>query len=359
MQSPIDKRASALAEITHDYAVMFPCEPDQFREFISGLLGKPQTIERVLAGPFDVSRDDISNIHHLLNQRISAQNDGTLVAFCATISYDDDSSVSINSFDDFVSYAEIRPLISESINISWTYLVKFKTSKVPEKQQIDLTFSSGFDEDSYTVIRGRNLVESPISGSMRMRVNHTNRSWGSDIDAMISGHLGGLKKSESKIRVYLSDNAGKAGFIVFALLASILVYATGRIGKAIELFYNGRSAAIDGANIESYERISRKTDLLMEIVGSGVWTTFGYFASIVFIASIGVSAFAGVLIESNFRLRRPSFILITPRSMDERGRQLKALSNDWLKYVVTLVVAVLVGVVGNYIFYVLTKAMLT
>ncbi len=59
-------------------AVILPCEPSQFREFIADLLGQPQTVERALYGRFEVDRANIENLFHLIDQRISSQNDGHL-----------------------------------------------------------------------------------------------------------------------------------------------------------------------------------------------------------------------------------------------------------------------------------------
>jgi hypothetical protein len=42
--------------------VVLPCPPDQFREFIAGLLGRLQTIEFVVKGPFELTKDNAENL---------------------------------------------------------------------------------------------------------------------------------------------------------------------------------------------------------------------------------------------------------------------------------------------------------
>jgi hypothetical protein len=74
-------------------AVVLPCEPDQFRDFIAGLLGRPQTIERALGGSLEVGRSEIESLYHLVEQRVSSQNEATLIQFTVRIVYDDNSSV--------------------------------------------------------------------------------------------------------------------------------------------------------------------------------------------------------------------------------------------------------------------------
>lgn len=63
----------ASRESREKYAVILPCEPEEFREFISGLLGKPQTITKHMAGPFELTTRDIENFYHLVVQRVSQQ----------------------------------------------------------------------------------------------------------------------------------------------------------------------------------------------------------------------------------------------------------------------------------------------
>lgn len=144
-------------------AVLLPCEPDQFRDFIAGLLGKPQVIERVISGPFTVTRGNVENLYHLLDQRLASQNDATLIQFVARIVYDDKSSVLLNSFGDFLAYKEVKPLISTSVHLSWIHLVKFRNKSAPEKQQIDISFIAGKSRaqvlDSF-VVRALSLRDS-------------------------------------------------------------------------------------------------------------------------------------------------------------------------------------------------------
>jgi hypothetical protein len=121
-------------------AVMLPCEPDQFRDFIAGLLGKPQTIDQLIDGQYEIKKSDIENLYHLLDQRVSTQSAGTLVQFSVRILYDDNSSVLLNSLADFASYNEVKPLVSVGVSLSWTFLIHFYNKKFPEKQQIDISF---------------------------------------------------------------------------------------------------------------------------------------------------------------------------------------------------------------------------
>ena len=77
----------------NNFSVLIPCAQEDFATFISGLLGKPQTIQRLHGAAFEVDRNGIENMFLLVNQRLRQQNAATLIQFTIQIFYDDDSSV--------------------------------------------------------------------------------------------------------------------------------------------------------------------------------------------------------------------------------------------------------------------------
>ena len=56
-----------------------PFNESQFKDFVSGLLGKPQTLTKRIRGDFEIYLKDLQNFHDLLNQRIIQQNNGHLI----------------------------------------------------------------------------------------------------------------------------------------------------------------------------------------------------------------------------------------------------------------------------------------
>lgn len=200
-------------------AVVLPCEPDQFRNFIAGLLGRPQTIERSLRGPLEVGRVEIESLYHLLDQRVSSQNEATLIQFTVRIIYDDNSSVLLNSFFDFTNYNEVKPLISTAVHLSWTYLVKFRNKNFPEKQEIDVSFSS--TNNAWATGRIAEVAEEDdfpfpfltraLRGNAFIHINHTDRTWDTDIDALLSGQIRTFVHRESNYREFARKHSGKLG----------------------------------------------------------------------------------------------------------------------------------------------------
>jgi hypothetical protein len=157
------------------YGVLVPCSPDDFVDFISKLLGKPQVAEGRSSGHFNIDLDDIKNFYHLIEQRMIEQNRGRLVQFTANIHYDDGTSVEVETLPRLEQYAEVRPLVSTGVMLTWIYLVTFNIQTVPEKQQIEVTF------DTSRRVRSQYRWEPPID-VIKYRVAYTARTWGADIE---------------------------------------------------------------------------------------------------------------------------------------------------------------------------------
>ena len=76
----------------------------------------------------------------------------------------------------------------------------FQNKTVPERQQIDV------DIDVHTVEIHKKYRNNPQlyyefmghSGMMTFRISHTSRTWGSDIENLLSGHMKGLLIPEDK-----------------------------------------------------------------------------------------------------------------------------------------------------------------
>lgn len=157
--------------------VVLPCPPDQFRDFIAGLLGRAQTIESVVDGPFEVDKHSVENLFHLIQQRIGSQNEATLVQFTSRVIYNDNSSVLLNSLESFLTYNEVKPLISVGLHLSWTYLIKFQNKPFPEKQGIVISFDTTGRSMSFQGVGALQLVYRDAS-PVKLRIEHTDRTWG-------------------------------------------------------------------------------------------------------------------------------------------------------------------------------------
>jgi hypothetical protein len=326
-----------------NYSIILPCDIKDFKDFISGLLGKPQTIRRAFPGDFDVQRTDIENLHHLLLQRLDQQNDSSFLQFIAVITFDDDSAVTLNSFEDFSVYNEVRPIVSVGITASWSFLVKFRDKEFPEKQEIDVTFSTS----GYNGI-GPHLpfAISRFYGAS-IRINHTARTWGADIDAMLTGAMEVMVKKPSKFRSFVFAQSGWITFILSCLLM---------IGAVAACIYAANSYANSlGSNLKEIVGVEARLEFLSKLLASGTWSRFGLYCLLFIMSWLIVSVIFALWFESRLSQRKPSFLVLTSTSTTHRIEGLAHYKKNWFAVFGSLVVAILIGIVSNAIFVVLVE----
>jgi hypothetical protein len=334
--------------------VVLPCPPDQFREFIAGLLGRPQTIEGILDGPFEVTKQDAENLYHLVDQRVSSQNEATLIQFTARVTYDDNSSVLLGSLQDFLSYNEVKPLKSSALHLSWTYLIKFPLKAFPEKQVIQISFKAGARPIILpSPLRVQMLVDDWRSdGTVTIRIEHTDRTWGTDIESLIRGHLQLFQKPVSTARRLTNKYSGVIGFVSggVALLISMALGYRITVQFAAELADKAKPLKISPA-AASLEALARQLDFLTNIVASGVWTRFSLLLLVVFVATIIGAIALGATVSDKANQPSRSFVLLTPKATAERDAYISAKEKSWYRLGGWITATLALGVVSNLIFY--------
>jgi hypothetical protein len=346
-------------ETSESRAVVLPCEPDQFRDFIAGLLGRPQTIERSIAGPFEVSKSDIENIYHLIDQRLMSQNEATLIQFTARIVYDDNSSVLLNSFFDFNSYSEVKPLKSRSAHLGWTFLVKFRNKKYPEKQQIDISFYGGFVSNTYAEfeVRFGHVPNRAATrgGTIQYRISHTDRTWGTDMDALLDGQLRTLVKTEPRTREALREHSGKIGF-----LSWLILFSGSLISSVIVTSKLIGHHMIDLTNFSlkepiTIEQLAREINVVIQFLIADPTSHYIIYA-IIFnvIALIGTIALAVSIGELASGTQR-SFVLLTAKAIEEKSLWSRSPKNSIFRFFISVVGALVISVIGNTLFYLALK----
>ena len=337
-------------EGTERVPIVLNCEPDDFAKFISSLLGKPQTITRGFSGPFDIGKPEVRNLYDLVTQRVAQQNAGTLIQFTARVVYDDNSTVLHNSVEDFIHYNEVHPLVPRGLHLSWTFLVKFPDRKVPEKQQIDVSFvtarSPMFIDDDTTFV----VVRPSLCGGIGLRINHTARTWGADIEAMLSGHIKGFIKAQTKWKRWVSSHSELIGFVTAALL---LVASVGTSILTTRSFLNVQMAAakaLAARDPKLIETTTAKVDYLIDLIASGTWPRYFYYLFCFLAVALVTSIIAGIWTATRADITEPSFLALTKEAERARIRDLAKAGSNWVTFVWTVVIDLTLSVAGNFIF---------
>lgn len=328
------------------HAVMLPCSPEEFSNFIGGLLGKPQTITQSLRGSFQVVARDLVNIHHLINQRITQQNGGDLLQFTARIIFDDDSSVLLNDLDDLLGYHEVRSVISQQVHLSWIYLIRFNDRTFPEKQTIDVSFVTdgaliAFDDATFI----RSLLNKK-AGDVTFRIQHTARTWGADIQAMLDGHLQGLLTPESTIKAIARRQSVKIQTLTFAAILVSVLYS----------IYASSLYLLNARKLELLQLINAKASVdvrlngILTAVYTDPWKVFLLYSFGFFVIAFIVAVFTVAWMDSSITRSKPSFVLLTPASDRYKKIRLSRYRSQWYSFFGSMVVSIVTGVISSIIY---------
>lgn len=183
--------------------VTLPVPHEQLVSFISGLLGKPQTIGKRFKGPFILNYDNLLSIYALIEQRVRRQNNAELTQFSASMNFDDNSFIRLNSLEDLKLHNEIKPLACISLTLSWIYLVDFPQKSDPEKQQIDITFTAPVKnktgDKNVANVQFEEIFFSNRWNGIRFSIDHTERTWANDIFSLLDGNLQKYLEDEKKM----------------------------------------------------------------------------------------------------------------------------------------------------------------
>lgn len=332
------------------YAIALPCSQEDFGTFIGSLLGKPQTISKAYRGAFEIKREDIHNSYHLVIQRVQQQNKATLIQFSVKLVFDDNSTVLLNSYDDFFAYSEVRPLVVVQAHLSWVFIVTFQDRNHPEKQEIDLSFITTapgglaiFETDDSPVIPIAKLIS---GGIISFRIRHTARTWGADIESLLTGHIKHIILPQSKSRDFAQRHSGKIAITL------ALTFFLGTVGAC--------AASANHISIEQLQALSplinnpnvtdQKVDKLLELVASGFWGKYFFSVFVFTIFSFVAATLLGTWAEISADTRRPSYILLTKKSEQHKAESDKTYRFKWWSFLGSIAVSIATGIASNLLF---------
>ncbi|PML92983.1 hypothetical protein [Vibrio breoganii] len=343
----------ALQQATKDgkFMIALPCEPENFSKFLGGLLGKPQTIEKAYSGSFSIAHNDIENVYHLVKQRVNQQNDSSLIKFNVQLLFDDNSTVLLDSLEDFKSFTEVKPLVVTQVNLSWSFIVQFKDRENPERQNIELSFRtkmSGniavFSSDDSPILPLSRVFGS--AGTVSFRIEHTARSWGADMEALLSSHIKHILLPESSFRQFIRKHSGKIAVFLSLSLFIFSIAACFYSADHISTSNLNELKPLLGASVGLHEKV----DKLLELSTSGYWGKFFFSVFIFTIFSLIVSIIIGVWAETSADTRKPSYILLTKKSEQFKEEADNKYKMKLYSFILSIVVGVATGIVSNMIF---------
>lgn len=305
------------------YSVILPCETKDFTKFISSLLGKPQELRGKIDGVFTIQSKDVISVYHLLHQRISKQNKSTAINFKITVYYDDGHSVEHNNVKDFNDYHPISKCTATGIIVSATYLIKFESSEIAEKQDIEVIFATTpdwiNDEKYQSWFRG---------GSFQYRIKHTERTWAEDISGLLKKHGESIVEKQSGIKNWLLTNIDDfTEYLIYLVLCiSLIAISNSIINKIIVI-----------SSLDNKLQISNS---LIELIKAG-----STFLTLALILSLIIK-----ILQRTPYVGKKSSILITEYDIENNKKVKTKTRNNVLKYIAGWATGIAIGIASNIIY---------
>lgn len=332
-----------------DHAIMLPCSPEALGDFISKLLGQPQSIRKTIQGRFDIDFKWLDNAHHLLLQRISQQHSAKLIDFSAEIFFEDGLSRKLNSYEGFKSYHEPKPLNSEAIKLRWTYLINFPTKGSPEKQEISLFVSR------YTPHAKRNELKffDGNDGFIEYQIDHTERTWGDDIETILTNHIYPIIEKKRKLKALIREFSPVLAMII--LMFGIVVVPAminenletkkiNEISNEITEITNSQNFTIKDLSV----KIDKSIDIQM-IKQKGVKNRYVPYI----VCGLTSLVISGAIVFWSI-VNLPSFVVLTDAAKLSREKLLSKRRKISLISIMSFVFSIIASVVGNYFYFILT-----
>ena len=326
------------------HELVIPISKESLGSFIGNLLVKPQTIESSFTGHFDLEQTHIESVFHLVDQRIRQQNRGQLAQFTVTIIYDDDTTVLLNSLEDFLNYREIRPQISMVAELSWTYLIYFQDRPVPEKQIIELTISTlGKASNDPFILLFRPQWRS-LRKSFVIRIQHTARTWGVDVENLLSGQIKSWIQSEHWIKKFIYTYPGWVG-ILFGFFIFCLCIWGGYL-----LYADLQAEIASVANRIKTLPLEKKIDYLVGITGRSPAEELHHKVGMGFLICFFVSLFVGGIISIFADNPPKSYLVLSEAAKKAKESSLQQRKYGWTYFLFSGLTATTAGVLSRYIF---------
>jgi len=323
----------------------FPFDNNQFKDFIVGLLGKPQTITKRISGNFEIHLKDLQSFFDLVTQRVIQQNNGKLIQFNAKIFFTDRSSVQLGSYEELVTYHEVKPIISEAVQLSWDFLIQFHDKTQPEKQSIELFIiaANGLMSDE-----GVFVFLMPTKGEFRIQIQHTARSWGADIENMLSNQIESHLIKDNKYSKFIKRYSSQIsiGFSIIFFLSSI-------IGSFIitQEFITSELAKVKLFSANKAHSTIEQLNFLTSYIASGVSTQHYFKVSIFLLISLLISIGFGIWIDvTASKSIQPSFLVLTKKAKEYRDQTTKKLERTWTVFFTSVFLGIATGIIANFIF---------
>lgn len=331
--------------------VQFPLTQKTFSDFVSKLLGEPQRVQGMIRGAFVADINGIEKLYATIMQRVHQQNRANLVEFISKIYFENDTNIALKGIEALKLYKNIEDLKVVQLELIWTFLIQFEDKEAPEKQTIRVFF--GINQFSEMIAISDYYVSGRMGGGIRYEISYTARTWGVDLENLIRKAIESTFIQKNKMRKML----GKVQRVISILIPTIIYVIIFVLNGFFVKSYLAGSAQNIVAQVSSIE-LSQQFSCLARYIGSVPWYQFTTYNNLFLIFMLFICIAFGVYLGSILDdvLEDKSFIFLADSNqMTIMQKMKKEYGKQKAKYLITLLVNIICGVLANIVFQMILK----
>jgi hypothetical protein len=232
-------------------------------------------------------------------------------------------------------------------------LIKFKNKKAPEKQEIDLSFRSNIAGVEGIILDEGMMIRRPTRYGPKgifLRISHTERTWGVDIESLMTNHIKRFITSFENSERFVSRHSGKIGFtagVLFFLSAIVGVIYTS--SNFIDSYTTRISELSNGVHDKSII-LSSKIDFLINIISTGAWPRFIFSVVVFLVICLIISIFVGGWVGASASSEPESFVLLSKAAEEKRKKIINRMKRDWKLFWLSVIASIGTGIAANILF---------
>lgn len=327
--------------------VQVPIRKQDFGRFVANLLGQPEKIEGSKYGSFEATYEWLIHLHHLIDQRIKQQSHAELVDFSALFRYKDGPDRKITTVTGFLHFNEGKIVVTESLQLTWTYLISFPGNRIPEKQEISLNLITDRAEVVTVGTSRISRLKTEKLGVVTYSIAHTERTWGDDIQTLLSREIDSIFNEDQWYAGIITATIIflMLGFFALGILVPAYIEQIIRDSEWARIYASSVPA---GASIEILT-VDEKLNLALKLLDptNQLHNSKAWFRVISFIAGTALAVFTGFLFDRS----APSFIVVTKEDRKRKEKHKRDQQKSFVLKILSFTGAVAAGVAGNYLYY--------
>jgi hypothetical protein len=328
----------------NDRTMALPVDKKALGEFISGLLGQPQSISKRFDQAFSVDHDWFIHFFSSILQRIQQQNSPEPLSFEARISYKDKLDRKITSWQAFQHFSETQNIISVGVRFNLALLIHFPSKELPERQELIINFQTANGKKSPGLFEHLLGLTTPL-GNIEIEIRHTERTWADDILRLIETEISNVHVPELKLRHHARKFFAPMAIFSFPITTLASLGYTSWAGRTEGL--TERAEKLLKSNDISLQFLHEKTNVLMiEAARTSVERSESFLFLLYALFISFLIYIAGMFLAQP----TPSFIVLSKAAEKDRTQTLDRQKRRGLVLIVSTVLSLALGIVGNFIY---------